>query len=115
MDFNKCFMQAAAGIIESRVMGERMMSTLRKPHPPRAAARGLPLQPGEGWGEGAVVVFIIHASLNNLSRILRNYSGGRCASLSARNNALIWVWYHEPLSFFLRLVLTIVLVKGVCL
>jgi len=51
----------------------------------------------------------------NLSRTLRNYSGGRCAPMSARNNSLIWVWYPEPHSFFLRLVLTIALVKGVCL
>jgi hypothetical protein len=65
MDYNKCFIQAAAGI--------------------------------------------------NLSRILRNYSGGRCASLSARNNSSIWVWYPESHSFFLRRVLTIALVKGVCL
>ena len=59
--------------------------------------------------------FIQAAAGINLSRILRNYSGERCASLSARNNALIWVWYPEPLSFFLHLVLTTALAKGVCL
>ena len=59
--------------------------------------------------------FIQAATGINFSRILKNTSGEHCASLSARNNSSIWVWYPEPLSFFLRLVLTTALAKGVCL